>query len=711
MMPSKRLDVAWIAAGLAALSLYWVHGVLRRVGTTVDFSGGDLVYQFLPDYAYLAERMRAGSIAQWNPWQGQPFLATLLPGTFYPARLLLLFLAPQTAMHVSTVLHLGLSWLGTFLLAREVGAGRAAAALGGCLFLGIFALPNVYWSSFLEGGTWLPWAALSLLRLDRTGRARWAVALGACIGLPVLAGGYQHALYAGYGVAIFGLAEMLDTARRGHLASPRGLLLLVLAGAVALATAAPQALPTLAWSRLTIRSVQPLTDDQLDFWAFIEATTRGYRMFSPWAPASQTLVSIPVLALAVVGGLGTGRFGLVLLVATVIVVEMSLGRGGWAFPLFRVLPGFSSFRLPERLSFVFGFLFAVGAALGATRLQRGGAASKTVAGLLSAAALWCLFAPRRLESALPWTLPPSQLHGPPQLMSLVERTSRDHRTLLTGGGPVDGICPKQPGRRHVRSLEDYNPLSSRRLAGYLHGIVGKPPPEPDQPDIFVGFLPMNEPIARPEMLDMASVRTVLLRGNLPMPDRTPPFRMVGRHGSWALWQNPSAFPRAYTIERARFVADDDAALATVRSPAFDPRAEVVLTGDPPEGGARPLLDPPTDPSSLRAARIVRDDPERVGIEVDAERPAVLVLTDPIAPGWTARVDGEPAQVFAANQLGRGVLVPEGRHRVEFEYRAPGLGAGLATFAIGWGLVIAGALAARRSRGPRRAAPGVSSTSP
>ncbi|MFM8412425.1 MAG: hypothetical protein ACKOCT_19365, partial [Alphaproteobacteria bacterium] len=444
------------------------------------------------------------------------------------------------------------------LLCRDLGSGAAGAALGAAVYVGIHALPNVYWPSFLEGGTWLPFAALALVRLDRTGEWRWAVALGAAMGLVVLAGCYQHAVYAAYGVGVIALAELVDPARRGHLASARGVAMLAAAGAIAAATAAPQALPTLAWSGNTIRSGRALTDAQLDFFEF--PTAIRDMMFSPWAAPSGVLVSIPALALAVVGGLASGRFGLVVLVATVVFVEMTFGRGAPAFVLFRVLPAFSSFRLPDRLTFLVGFLVAVGAALGFGRLWRGGTGARALAVAGAAATLGCLFAPRRLDSALPWTLSPELLHGPPGLMSLVERTTGGGRTMLTGSGPGDAICPKQPGRRHVRSLQDYNPLSSRRLAGYLRGIVGKDPPPPDDPDLFVGFLPMNEPIRRPEMLDMASVRTVLLRTGIPMPARTPAFREVGRHGAWTLWQNPLAFPRAYTIERARFVADDDTAL-------------------------------------------------------------------------------------------------------------------------------------------------------
>jgi hypothetical protein len=271
-------------------------------------------------------------------------------------------------------------------------------------------------------------------------------------------------------------------------------------------------------------------------------------------------------------------------------------------------------------------------------------------------------------------------------MSVVARHTDGGRTLVTGMGKVDGISVKHPGMHHVRNLEDYNPLSSRRLAAYLNALVGKPPPRAEDVPLFVGFLPMNKRIVRPELLDMASVRTVLIRG-VAMPPRQPPFRPLGSERQWTLYENPLAFPRAFTIDRARFVSDDAAALDVVRARDFDARQEVVLVGttDPDEASA--LRAGPAD--SLREARIVRDDAEDVSIEVHSDRPTVVVLTDPFAPGWSATVNGRQSRVLPANYLGRGVLVAPGESRVEFVYHAPGLRGGLAVALLGWGAVAAG----------------------
>jgi len=680
-----RRDLGWLAVAISALLVYWVFGVLGRVDRTVTFAGADLSYQFLPDYAALAARLRSGELPTWNPLQGQPFLATLLPGTLYPARLLLLVLDVPTAMHVSTVMHLVLSLVGTFLLCRALGTGALAATTGGAAFVGIHALPSLGWPSFLEGGAWLPVAALALVRLAATASFGWAIVLGTALGLCVLAGCYQHALYAIYALALLALALLADPARRGRLATPPMTLRLVVAVVVAVATAAPQALPTLAWSAETIRSGVPLTDAQLDPYPWPMLVWE--RMFPGLGEENGLAVTIPVALLALLGCVTHRRFGAVLLFATASSIVLCLGRGTPAFTLFRVLPGFASFRLPDRLIFVVAFFMALGVALGVDYLGRRGRIGRVVAALGAVAVAVNLFLPRRIVSALPWTLPVETLGGPPALMSEVERFTDGGRTLLTGTAHFDGITVKHPGMHGVRNLEDYNPLSSRRLAAYLLAIVGKPLRSDDP--LFLGFLPMNERIVRPELLDMASVRTVLLRV-FGMPSREPPFRPLGTYGRWTLYENPRAFPRAYTIDRARFVPDDAAALDLLITPGIDARQEVVLVGD----AVRELGAGPAD--SLREARIVRDDPEHVTVEARSDLTSVVVLTDPIAPGWRATVNGRPAPVLAANQLGRAVVVPAGENRVDFVYHAPLLPAGLAVAVIGWTIVVVGAvLRARR----------------
>lgn len=68
-----------------------------------------------------------------------------------------------------------------------------------------------------------------------------------------------------------------------------------------------------------------------------------------------------------------------------------------------------------------------------------------------------------------------------------------------------------------------------------------------------------------------------------------------------------------------------------------------------------------------------------------------------APGWTATVDGNPAELRPGLVLGRALAFPKGSHRVVLVYRTPGLRTGMALSALGWALVGGLAFAGWRRR--------------
>jgi uncharacterized membrane protein YfhO len=85
----------------------------------------------------------------------------------------------------------------------------------------------------------------------------------------------------------------------------------------------------------------------------------------------------------------------------------------------------------------------------------------------------------------------------------------------------------------------------------------------------------------------------------------------------------------------------------------------------------------------------------VEAEVDAAVPALAVLNDTFAPGWTATVDGAPAAVVGADGALRATPVEKGRHTIVWRYRAPGLRTGAAV--SGLALVLLGLLGWRVRR--------------
>jgi hypothetical protein len=81
---------------------------------------------------------------------------------------------------------------------------------------------------------------------------------------------------------------------------------------------------------------------------------------------------------------------------------------------------------------------------------------------------------------------------------------------------------------------------------------------------------------------------------------------------------------------------------------------------------------------------VEDFMNDVVLETESPVPALLLLSDMMAPGWDVEIDGQDADLLRADLVLRAVALPAGNHVVRFHYRDPSVRAGL-------GLSLSGAL--------------------
>jgi uncharacterized membrane protein YfhO len=74
--------------------------------------------------------------------------------------------------------------------------------------------------------------------------------------------------------------------------------------------------------------------------------------------------------------------------------------------------------------------------------------------------------------------------------------------------------------------------------------------------------------------------------------------------------------------------------------------------------------------------IISYEPERVEIAATLESPGWLVLTDTHYPGWTATINGQPAEILPVNIMFRGIELAAGENTIVFEFKPRSLQVGV-----------------------------------
>lgn len=198
----------------------------------------------------------------------------------------------------------------------------------------------------------------------------------------------------------------------------------------------------------------------------------------------------------------------------------------------------------------------------------------------------------------------------------------------------------------------------------------------------------------PELVALVGARWLYVRG--AGPPTIPGLIERFRSGDITIYEYPDALPRAFVVGAVESLGGQAAVLERMAGATLAEFAgRAFVSADDP--AVAPLVG--AVPAPAGSASIVVDRPDRVEIEVRADRPALVVLTDVMEPGWTADVDGTPASIATVDGTFRGVVVSPTSHRVAFTY-APGFtyaGFALAVIALLALLVMAGGIWVRRRR--------------
>ena len=148
------------------------------------------------------------------------------------------------------------------------------------------------------------------------------------------------------------------------------------------------------------------------------------------------------------------------------------------------------------------------------------------------------------------------------------------------------------------------------------------------------------------------------------------------HGPLAVYQNPDPLPRAWLVPAAQILPDEDAVLAALKQPDFEPSETVVLMqttshSQGPEESTPLSMDAPVSILSYSENEIL--------LAASANRPGYLVLSEVWYPGWRATVNGEAAPVLRANYTLRALPAPAGDLTIRLWYAPDSWRRGLTLF--------------------------------
>jgi hypothetical protein len=705
--PARRVDADVRVLFVLAAVILWVYlplGVL----TGGSLYGSDFVSLHVRRLDFARRELFGPShhLPAWYPREflGTPFWSNVQNFPLIPTRFPLLLVDPWTAYAIGVnVAALLAAWF-TYLFARRLGLGRVGAAVAGWTFAcgGFFAsrvmaghLP------LLEAYPALPlllWLVERYVASDSRRSLRLNLfALGGATAAIMLAGHPQLPLYA-LGTALL----YLPVRARAH-GGPR----LAVPGAAAMAAGVASASFVLFPMVLLVgRSTRalPLARANNDF-AF--PPWRLKAMLLPWADGWPSIVARQTPQVPFAGAnelifwdtvcyVGWLPVVAAAALAAAIVIRRRRPAGPWLFialagalALLLALPvpgqtaggtSWTLLRSSARQLYVTTFALSMAAGVAINRLLGIRASLRTRGARAAAAATAAVLVVAHVIDL--------RTHAKAFITTVTAPLEEDvspalAQALGNGRAAIDADLV-HPLNRRVDDVGVFDSILLARPYQALLALSGLPPDTNTQllsgPDLSTHALRWSA---------VTVVMTTRTRADLP----------VMAQGNWLnLYTVPAPLPRAGFVPLAGVrYADVGAVLDELRAGASPIPSRMFLSNGPAVAPTAnvPSGEPERVSPGPRTVTYRRSSTDRIDVELRAEEDGYLRIVEAFDPGWTATVDGIPAEVLPADSFLTAVPVASGTHVVRLQYSTPGWGAGLALSAAGLLTLIAIAWSAPR----------------
>lgn len=370
----------------------------------------DAISQFYPWRVFLGRSLRQGILPIWNPHQfcGTPFLANGQSAVFYPPNWIFAFCDPIRAFTYLAVFHLALAGFLAFMLIKGFMLSDEASVFGGlsfelCAFM-------IYWlelPTLISAAAWMPGVLWAIHQSISRKSYKYGVLAAVLLAMPMLAGHLQVAFYV-WIIASGWIAFLLVSAWKQQKKYPKTEIgILSVAVILGLMISFAQILPSVELQSMSHRHIPASMDG---YKRFSESGLPAYRFVTALMPdyfgvpnrSNYFLLGqignrfnmpadfmefglyagIAILPLAFIGVLSWRKSSYIKFWIVASILSLLLASGtllNW--PLYFVVPGFSSLGGPHRILVIYMLGIAVLAAFGMDRLSEKSAKKFEIFGL------------------------------------------------------------------------------------------------------------------------------------------------------------------------------------------------------------------------------------------------------------------------------------------------------------------------------------------
>ena len=168
-------------------------------------------------------------------------------------------------------------------------------------------------------------------------------------------------------------------------------------------------------------------------------------------------------------------------------------------------------------------------------------------------------------------------------------------------------------------------------------------------DLMEVIGPVNQTLWR-----MLNVKYIVADQQIPFPGFVP----VYQKDKEIVYNNTNALPRIYFVNKIGTLPDFTL-LNNIKENLFDPKNIAYVDGMAPKVDV---------PDSTAGTDITEYKDETVALSVNASGNNFLFFGDTYLPtGWKAYIDGSKTEIYKVNHGFMGIVVPKGKHNVEFKY--------------------------------------------